>query len=329
MRAMLLRAPGDPEGSLAVVDVPSPVPGPGEVLIEVAYGGCNFADTMMREGTYPHPKGYPLVAGLEVSGRIAALGDGVSGLARGTRVAVFIEEAGGFADFCVAKAERVVPLPDAMDLAAGAAFPIQGLTAWQMVNTIAGKGPGDVVLVHAIGGGVGLYLTQFAIAAGARVIGTVGTAGKEARPLELGAELVVNRGETDFVTAIADHVGPNGIDILFDSTGATILDRSFALMRNLGHVVSFGEAEGPPLPNLWEQLVRKSLTFTRYHLGHADFAAPSWEAGWRAVTEGIASGRIKAPIERIFPFEEVGAMYDTLRSRRIAGKLVLAVNPAL
>ncbi|GAB5377293.1 MAG: quinone oxidoreductase [Acuticoccus sp.] len=329
MRAMLLRAPGDPEGSLSVVDVARPAPGPGEVLIEVAFGGCNFADTMMRDGTYPHPKGYPLVAGLEVSGRIAALGAGVRGLAPGDRVAAFIEEAGGYADFCVAQAARVVPLPDAMGLDAGAAFPIQGLTAWHMLNTISTTRPGDVVLVHAIGGGVGLYLTQFAVAAGARVIGTIGTAGKEARPLACGAELVVNRAETDFVTAIADHVGPHGVDKMLDSTGASILDRSFGLMRNLGHVISYGEAEGKPLPNLWEQLVRRSLTFTRFHLGHADFAAPSWEAGWRAVTEGIASGRVKAPIERVFPFEAVGEMYDTLRSRQIAGKLLLAVNPAL
>src|SRR5271163_3630651 len=129
MRAIVITAPGV-ENNLSIVEVQEPSPGPGQVLIDVAYGGCNFADTMIAKGTYPHPKGYPIVAGLEISGRIAALGPDVRGVAVGDRVAAFSEEAGGFAERCVVPAERLARIPDAMSLEVAATFPIQALTAW-------------------------------------------------------------------------------------------------------------------------------------------------------------------------------------------------------
>lgn len=329
MRALLLHAPDSPGPSLTVIDTERPKPGPGEVLIEVAYGGCNYADTMMRDGTYPHPKGYPLVAGLEISGRVAEVGPGVEGIGEGAAVAAFSENAGGFADYCAVPFERCVPLPSGLSLKMGAAFPIQGLTAYHLLHTVSITRPGDVVLIHAIGGGVGLYLTQLAVEAGARVIGTIGTAGKERRPLGYGAERVINREEEDFVEAVKAHLGGRPVDKVLDSTGASILDRSFGLMKKLGHVVSYGGAEGRPLPNLWERLVERSLTFTRFHLGHSDFSSMAWERGWKHVTAGLSEGRLEAPIEAVYPFEECAAMYDALRSRQMAGKLLLAVNPSL
>ncbi|MBB5752253.1 quinone oxidoreductase family protein [Prosthecomicrobium pneumaticum] len=329
MRAMLLQKPGGEGEALSLVDIARPEPGPGDVLVEVAYCGCNFADTMMRKGTYPHPKGYPIVAGLEIAGRVVALGPDVTTLAIGDRVAAFSEEAGGFADFCTVPAERCVVLPEAIGFDTGAAFLVQGLTAWHMLHTVSTTKPGDTLLVHAIGGGVGLYLTQLGVLAGARVIGTIGTAGKEKRPLDYGAALVVNRAERDFVAAIEEFAGKDGIDKIVDSTGATILDQSFALIRKLGHIVSYGEAEGKPFPNLWERLVRKSLTFTRFHLGHSNFQSPEWRAGAAFVTGAIADGSLAVPIEAVFPFAEVGAMYDRLESRTVSGKLLLAVQPGL
>ena len=119
-----------------------------------------------------------------------------------------------------------------------------------------------------------------------------------------------------------------GVDKVLDSTGASILDRSFSVIRKLGHVVSFGEAEGRPFPNLWERLVTKSLTFTRFHLGHADFASATWRQSIDAVVGGIMDGSLKVPLEETFPFDEAGAMLDRLASRQVAGKLILAVNPS-
>ena len=327
MRAILITAPGV-ENNLSIVEVQEPSPGPGQVLIDVAYGGCNFADTMIAKGTYPHPKGYPIVGGLEISGRIAGLGPGVDGVAVGDRVAAFSEEAGGFAERCVASAEKLVPIPDAMSLEVAATFPIQALTAWHMLHNVSVTRAGDVILLHAIGGGLGLFATQLAVRAGAIVIGTVGTPAKEKRALEYGAALVVNRREEDFVAAVMAFTRGRGVDKVIDSTGASILDRSFACIRKLGHVVSYGEAEGRPLPTLWERLVARSLTFTRFHLGHVDFGSDKWRRSLDEVVGGIAEGRLKVHIEAVFPFEQAGEMLDRLSSRQVSGKLILAVNPA-
>ena len=326
MRAIVITAPGV-ENNHSIVEVPEPSPGLGQVLIDVAYGGCNFADTMIAKGTYPHPKGYPIVAGLEISGRIAGLGPGVDGVAVGDRVAAFSEEAGGFAERCVVPAERLVPIPDAMTLEVAATFPIQALTAWHLLHNVSVTRPGDVILLHAIGGGLGLFATQLAVQAGATVIGTVGTRAKEKRALEYGAARVVNREDEDFVAAVMAFTNGKGVDKVVDSTGAGILDRSFACIRKLGHVVSYGEAEGRPLPNLWERLVAKSLTFTRFHLGHVDFGSDKWRRSLDEVVGGIAEGRLKVHIEAMFPFEQAGEMFDRLSSRQVSGKLILAVNP--
>lgn len=270
MRAVIFETPDGNPMSTRLTEVEAPVAGPDEVIVKVAYAGLNYADLMMRSGIYPHPKGYPLVAGLEMAGTVAALGEGVTGFRVGEAVAAFSENAGAFAELCAVPVERLIRLPDDMSLKTGAAFYLQGMTAWNLLYGISTTRPGDVVLIHAIGGGVGLYLTQIAKAAGAIVIGTVGTPGKEARALDYGADIVINRSEADFVEETLKATGGRGVDKVVDSTGASILDRSFDVIRPLGHVVSYGEAEGKPFPNLWEQLVRKSLTFTRMHLGHLD-----------------------------------------------------------
>jgi NADPH:quinone reductase len=215
-----------------------------------------------------------------------------------------------------------------MGLDIAATFPIQGLTAWHLLHNVSVTKPGDVVLIHAIGGDVGLFATQLAVRAGATVIGTVGTKGKEARALAYGAAKVVNREDEDFVEAAMSFTQGKGVDKVLDSTGASILDRSFSTIRKLGHVVSFGEAEGRPFPNLWERLVAKSLTFTRFHLGHADFSSAAWRQSIDAVVGGIMDRSLKVPLEETFPFNEAGAMLDRLASRQVAGKLILAVNPS-
>ena len=326
MRAIVISAPGAAD-NLSLREAPEPTPGPGEVLVAVAYAGCNFADTMIAKGTYPHPKGYPIVAGLEISGRIAQLGPGVAGVSVGDRVAAFSEEAGGFAERCVVPVERLAPVPAAMTLATAATFPIQALTAWHMLHNVSATRPGDVILLHAIGGGLGLFATQIAVSAGATVIGTVGTRGKERLPLAYGAARVINRDEEDFVEAVMAFTGGRGVDKVVDSTGATILDRSFACLRKLGHVVSYGEAEGRPLPNLWERLVSKSLTFSRFHLGHVDFGGAVWRRGLDEVVGGIVAGSLKVEIAETFAFADAGAMLDRLASRQVSGKLLLAVDP--
>jgi len=324
MRAIVVSKPG---GDIAVADIAEPRPGPGEVSIDVVYAGCNFADTMIANGSYPHPKGYPLAMGLEPSGRIAEVGPGVHSFAVGDRVAAFSENAGAFADRVVVPAGRLIRIPEGMGLDVAAAFPLQALTAWHLLHNVSITRPGDTILLHAVGGGVGLMATQITVAAGARVIGTVGTRGKEKRALEFGAAKVINRDDEEFVAATLAFTGGRGVDKIVDSTGASILDRSFGAIRKLGHVVSYGEAEGRPLPNLWERLVAKSLTFTRFHLGHVDFQSEIWRRSVEETTSAVLAGRLKTPIEDVFAFERAEAMLQRLASRSVAGKLLLAVNP--
>ena len=325
MRAVIVRTPGGPE-RLEVVEMPAPLPGPGEVLIDVAFCGLNWADTMIRVGTYPHPFAYPVIPGLEVSGTVVAVGAGVTRAAPGDRVVGFNEKGGGYAERFVCAQEVVIPLPDAMSLRMAAAFPVQALTAWHMLHTIGRIEAGQWVLVHAIGGGVGLWCTQLAVRAGARVIGTVGTPGKQRRALELGATRVVQSGSEDFESVARDLTGGAGVDLLIDSLGARTLDRSFDIVRKLGHVISIGEAEGLPYPNIRERLLPRSLTFTRFHLGHVDPASRAWADGLAQVVGGILDGSLDVSIEHVFPLEQAREMHARIESRQVSGKLLLAVG---
>ncbi len=258
MRAIVLNPPGGDIENMVFADVAAPTAGPGEVVVNVVCAGLNFADMMMRIGTYPHPKGYPLVAGLEIAGYVAEIGPGVAGLAIGDRVAAFSEEAGGFAEMCAVPAERLVRLPDAMSFLQGAAFVIQALTAWHMLHTISTTSRGDTILVHAIGGGVGLYLTQLAARAGAVVIGTVGTRGKEQRALEYGAARVINREDEDFVDAVMAATDGKGVDKIVDfdrrqHSGSQLLGDPQA--RSRGELWRGGSATLPqPLGAAGEQI---------------------------------------------------------------------------
>lgn len=325
MRVALITAPGVPD-NLVVEERPEPVATAGEVLIDVAYCGCNFADTMLRRGTYPHKLAYPLIPGFEIAGRVLALGQGVAGFAVGDRVGAFVEPGGGYAERCVADVRRVFHLPDEVSFAVAAGFPIQGMTAWHMLHTLGQVQKGQTVLIHAIGGGVGLFLTQIAVHAGARVIGTVGSAPKAERPLAYGAERVVVRGEEDFTKAVLEFAGEDGVDLVLDSLGAETLDRSFGVVKKLGHVISYGEAEGRPYANLWERIVPRSLTFTRFHVGHIAHGAEVQHRCIAALLDGIRAGWLKVPIEGVFPLHEAAAMHDRLESRTVAGKLVLEVQ---
>lgn len=326
MRAIILSSPSEGAENMIVTTAAEPKPASGDVVLKVAFGGCNFADTMMRRATYPHPKGYPLIAGLEVAGTVVAIGPGIDNFQEGDRVVAFSEDAGGFAEYCVLPARHITKLPDGIGFDVAAAFYIQALTAWHLLHNVSTTKPGESVLIHAIGGGVGLYLTQLARLAGAKIIGTVGTPGKEKRPMDYGAGRVVNRQDEDFIEATLSFTRGVGVDKIVDSTGGSILDRSFETIRPLGHVVSYGEAEGKPFPNLWERLVKKSLTFTRMHLGHIDHKSDAWGNGVEAVFRLIENGTLKVPIESVFPMDEVHAMYDRLESRQVSGKLLLQIG---
>ena len=325
MKAVVIHAPGNPD-QLVMAELPEPVPGPGEVLVDVAFAGCNWADTQIRTGIYPHARSYPLVLGLEISGTVSKLGPGVGGVTIGDRVAAFLEQGGAYAEKAVVAANMLMPLPEAIAFDVGAALTVQPLTGYHMLHTIYGIAPGETVLINAIGGGVGLFTTQLAVKAGARVIGTVGTPGKEKRALEYGAERVVVTTNEDFEQAVLAFTNGRGVDLAIDSLGATMLDRTFNVVRKLGHIISIGEAEGPPLKNIRERILPRSQTFTRLHIGHVDPDSRAWKDSLPYITSGVLDGWLKVPIAGVFPMEKAAEMHHHIELRKAAGKLVLAIG---
>lgn len=324
MRAIVVDQPGGIE-ALVVRDAPEPRPGPGEVLIETAYCGCNWADLQRRQGTYPHAVSYPHIMGREVSGTVAGLGAGVGDLAVGDRV-IAIPSSGGYAERCVAPAGLVTRLPDAVAFDVGAAFQIQALTAYHMLHTVYATKPGNTVLLHAAAGGVGLFAIQLAVRAGARVIGTVGTAGKEAKALEAGAARVVNLNQADFVAVALEMTAGEGVDLALDSLGAATLDRTFDAVRALGHIINIGEAEGTPYANLRERLLPRSQSFTRFSLGNVMERPDLWRGGLDYVLAALEDGWLDVSIVDRIPFADVAEAHRRLESRQVAGKLLLSFS---
>ena len=325
MKAAVIVKPGGIE-NIVVRDLPDPEPGPGEIVVATEYCGCNWGDTMMRVGTYPHPTTYPVVPGWEVAGPVVAVGDGVDTFAAGDRVALYAPEAGGYAERTKGRAAYAIPLPDTIGYRDGAAFIVQGLTAYHMLHTIHRLAPGDTVLVHAAGGGVGLMVVQLAVKTGARVFGSVGTPGKEKLPLEFGAEQVFNLATDDFVAASVAATGGVGVHLAIDSLGAGTLDKTYDSVRPIGHVISIGEAEGEPYPNIRERLLPKSLSFTRFHLDHVGVGSPIWWRGVEHVLAGLAAGWLTIPIVAEYPLSQAGEMQAHLESRAVSGKLLLSTQ---
>jgi NADPH2:quinone reductase len=321
MKAVVLRRHGGPE-VLGVEEVPQPKPGPNEVLVDVAFCGCNWADIQIRQGLYPHVQAMPFTMGFEISGTVIDVGEGVDPSLEGARVAAIVPGA-GYAERTVVAASDLIRVPDGMSLEQAAAFPIQALTAYHMLETIYRISAGDVILCHAIGGGLGQYVTQLGVHKGARVFGTTGTPGKEEAPLRYGAARVIATGTEDFVAVMEEETSGQGANLVIDSLGATTLDRSYDVLRPLGHIISIGEAEGMPFTNIRERLLPKSLTFTRFHLGHVPVESDAWAEGVKFVTESIVDGSLEVPIVGTYGMDQAAQMHADLEGRRVTGKLLL------
>ncbi|MBT4488942.1 MAG: zinc-binding dehydrogenase [Rhodospirillaceae bacterium] len=309
---------------MSLEDAPEPEPGLGEVLIEVAFAGCNWADTQVRSGIYPHPYDFPVIPGMEVSGIVLGLGAGVDNLAVGDRVTA-LSNMGGYAEKCVAEATLVTKLPDTVGLDVGAAFPVQALTAFHMLYTVYNLKKDDVVLVHAAGGGVGLLVIQMVVNAGARVIGTVGTEGKGKMALHYGAERVVNLKQEDFVTVVNQITQGRGVDLVIDSLGAETLDRSFDAVKVLGHVINIGEAQGKPFGNIRDRVLPTSSSFTRFSISHVMPNALLWQRGMDFVLQALAENWLEIPIVQSIPMDKVRDMHRQIEGRQVAGKLLLEI----
>jgi NADPH2:quinone reductase len=318
MHAIQVREPGGPE-VLTLVEVEDPSPGPGEVLVEIAATGVNFIEVYHRTGLYPMP--LPFIPGSEAAGRVVAVGPEVTSVRVGDRVAS-TDFSGGYAQYALAPADRVVPVPETLSDELAAATMLQGLTAHYLVHDSYRIQPGDPVLVHAAAGGVGLLLTQLATKLGARVIGTVSTPEKEKLAHDAGAAHVI--GYDNVVGDVRRLTDGKGLPAVYDSVGKDTFDASLDCLRPHGVLVLFGQSSGPVPPfNLGRLGAGGSLYVTRPTLGH--FIATPQDLARRAgdVLGWVTDGSLTVHIGHRYPLAEAATAHEDLQARRTTGKLLL------
>lgn len=319
MQAMRIHRTGGPDVMTAEI-VPDPVPAPEEVVVAVEAAGVNFIDCYHRSGLYPQP--LPFTPGVEGAGTVCALGAEVTAFRIGDRVA-WVGVAGSYAEQAAIPAERLVPLPTAVTAQQAATALLQGLTAQILTSETCPLAPGDRVLVHAGAGGVGRLLIQMARARGARVIATVGSAGKVDLVRDLGAERVVDRSREDVVAAGLDWTGGAGMRAVFDGIGAATFDGSLAVLARRGMLVLFGQSSGPVAPLDPSRLAAGSLFLTRPSLFHYIAERAALLSHAEALFANLQAGRLQLLVDQIFPLTEAAAAHWALESGHTTGKLLL------
>ena len=322
MYAARVTKTGGPE-VLEFAEVETPAPGPGRVLVKVAASGVNFIDTYFRSGVYP--LSLPSVLGSEGAGTVEALGEGVTGLAVGDRVAWADGNAGSYAEYDVVNADRLVSVPEGIDLETAAALMLQGMTAHYLLNSAWQLKAGETALVHAAAGGMGLLLTQLAKTKGARVIGTTSSAAKERIAREAGADEIVRYTEVEDVAAeVRALTGGRGVDVVYDGVGKDTFDASLDSLRKRGLLALYGGASGQVPPFDLQRLNRGgSLFVTRPTL--ADYIATREELEWRSgeIFAAVLDGSLKISIGARFPLAQAADAHVALTGRGTTGKLLL------
>lgn len=321
MKAVRVCDHGGPE-VLRVDEIDLPSPGAGEALVEIAASGVNFIDVQFRTGGYPTPQ-FPFTLGMEGAGTVTAVGDDVTEVGVGDRVA-YAMVLGSYAEYAIVAADRLVKLPAAVDFRSAAAVMLQGLTAHYLTHSTYALKPGDSVLVHAAAGGVGLLLTQIARNLGATVYGTAGSAAKAELALEAGASAVIVYTEQDFEAEIRRLTDGQGVNVVYDSVGRDTFDRSLNCLKNRGYLVLLGFTSGPVAPFDPALLgVKGSIFLTRP--GLPKYIATREELLGRAddLFGWIESGALKLNIHDVLPLADAAKAHAALESRRTTGKLLL------
>lgn len=328
MRAIEFQEYGGPE-VLRAVETEVPAPGPGQVSIDVAYTGVNFADLKARSDGYRVPA-LPYRPGLEVSGRVRALGEGVEGPAVGQEVTA-LTDGGAYAEVAVADATTVFPLPPGLDLRTGATLPTVLPTAYALVHTVGGLQPGESVLVQGAAGGIGTVVGQLAKAAGAgAVFGVVSDGAKAKHALDHGYdEVFVGTAATGFFTEeVRAATGGRGVDLVLDPVGGDSLRAGLASLAPFGRLVSFGNASGAgPWTVGQPELYSLGLTVSGFSVLALAKAAP---AELRALAErafaAVADGTVSLPVTAEFDLTEAAEAHRLMGARKSVGKLLLRVG---
>ncbi|MCE4943279.1 MULTISPECIES: NAD(P)H-quinone oxidoreductase [Streptomyces] len=325
MRAITIPEPGGPE-ALVWAEVPDPQPAEGEVLIEVAASAVNRADLLQRQGFYDPPPGASPYPGLECSGRIAAVGPGVHGWAVGDEVCALLS-GGGYAEKVAVPAGQVLPLPPGVDLVTAAALPEVACTVWSNVFMIAHLRPGETLLVHGGASGIGTMAIQLAKAVGARVAVTAGGPEKLARCAELGADVLIDYREQDFVQEIRKATEGKGADVILDIIGAKYLQKNVKALAVAGRLAIIGLQGGVKAELNLAALIAKRAAITGTGLRARPVSEKS--AIVAAVREHvwplIGNGQVRPIVDRALPMAEAAEAHRILDASGHVGKVVLTV----
>lgn len=324
MRAVHVPEPGGLD-ALVVADLPAPTPAPGEVLVDVVASAVNRADLLQRQGFYDPPPGATPVLGLECSGRVAALGEGVEGLEVGQEVCALLS-GGGYAEQVAVPAGQVAPVPEGVDLVTAGGLMEVLCTVWSNVFMTAGLREGETLLVHGGSSGIGTAAVQLASALGARVAVTAGTAEKLATCRELGADVLVNYREQDFVEALRDAgVRP---DVILDNMGAKYLDRNVRALATGGRLVVIGMQGGTRAELDLGRLLAKraSVTATSLRARPAEEKATIVADTVAHVWPLLESGRVRPVVHATYPLEDVREAHRVLEESSHVGKVLLRVS---
>jgi NADPH2:quinone reductase len=320
VRAIRFEKTGGPD-VLKLVDVPTPDPGAGEVLVRAAACGVNFIDTYHRSGLYP--LNLPSGLGQEAAGVIEKLGAGVSGFRVGERVA-FSNTPGSYAEYVIASAERVLKLPDGIGEDIAASTLLKGMTAQALLKSTYPVKPGDTILWHAAAGGVGQIGTQWAAHLGARVIGVVGSDEKVAIAKANGCAEVIVSSREDIAAKVRALTNGEGVPVVYDSVGKDTFDASMNSLAVLGMFVSFGNASGPaPALQPLTLMQKGSLFFTRPTVGHYIRTRPLLEKVAGDLFDVLLSGAVKVPPPKRYKLADAAQAHADLESRKTTGSLVL------
>lgn len=325
MHAVTLPEPGGPE-ALVWAEVPAPEPAEGEVLVQVAASAVNRADLLQRQGFYDPPPGASPYPGLECAGRIAALGPGVSGWSVGDEVCALLG-GGGYAEQVVVPAGQLLPVPEGMETVTAAALPEVVCTVWSNVFMVAHLRPGETLLVHGGASGIGTMAIQLAKAVGARVAVTAGSKEKLDRCAELGADILINYREQDFVEELRAATDGHGADVVLDIMGAKYLDRNVQALAVNGRLAVIGLQGGRKAElNLGAMLVKRAaVTATSLRGRPASEKAAIVAAVREHVWPLLADGRVRPVVDSTVPMRDASEAHQALEAGGHFGKILLTV----
>ena len=325
-RAVQIDQHGGPE-QLKIATVTVGDPGPGEIRIRHKAVGLNFIDVYQRSGLYQLPM--PLNLGMEASGEVEAVGEGVTHLKVGDRAAYASQPPGSYCEVRVMPAKCVCKLPDAISFETGAAMMLKGLTAQYLlkkVRPVEGLEPGDHVLFHAAAGGVGQIVCQWAKALGLQLIGTAGSDAKCELAKANGAAFAINYSKEDFLARVKDITGGKGVKVVYDSVGKDTWDKSLDCLRPFGLMASFGNASGPVPPFAPGALAGKgSLYVTRQTLFTHITTRESTQAMANDLFDVVVSGKVKINIDQSYPLENIQQAHLDLEARKTTGCTILTL----